>query len=144
MRYAGQGYEITLRCPHPLKSGSLKELRNAFNEEHHKSFGHTAPTEPVEIVSWRVRGVGRVPPITLPKYQPTGVRLAAAVREIRKARFGRKMWECPVYQRNLLDVGVSFSGPAIVDQHDCTSVIMPGQAASIDVHKNIVVETGAR
>lgn len=143
MRYAGQGYEMTLPCPHPLKPGDLATLRRAFDEEHRKSFGHTAPSEPVEIVSWRLRGVGRVPPVALPKYEVAGLRLDAAVREVRKARFQGKMLECPVYQRERLDVGVSFAGPAIVDQLDCTSVIAPGQIATVDAYKNIIVETGA-
>jgi N-methylhydantoinase A len=143
MRYAGQGYEMTLPCPHPLKPGDLATLRRAFDEEHRKSFGHTAPSEPVEIVSWRLRGVGRVPPVALPKYKVAGLRLDAAVREVRKARFQGKMLECPVYQRERLDVGVCFAGPAIVDQLDCTSVIAPGQIATVDAYKNIIVETGA-
>jgi N-methylhydantoinase A len=143
MRYAGQGYEMTLRCPQPLPPGGLHELRSAFDEEHRKCFGHTAPGEPIEIVSWRVRGIGRVPPITWPEYQPTGMSLDAAVREVRKARFGGKMLDCPVYQRERLDMGVSFSGPAIVDQPDCTSVIMPDQTATVDAHKNIIVDLSA-
>jgi N-methylhydantoinase A len=143
MRYAGQGYEMTLPCPQPLNPGTLAALRRTFDEEHRNSFGHTAPSEPVEIVSWRLRGIGRVPPVTLPKYQPAGLRLKDAVREVRKARFAGTMLDCPVYQRERLDIGVSFSGPAIVDQLDCTSVIAPGQIATVDASKNIIVETGA-
>jgi N-methylhydantoinase A len=143
MRYAGQGYEMTVPCPYPLKAGELASLRKTFDEEHRKRFGHTAPNEPVEIVSWRLRGIGHVPPVELPKYEPTGMRLSDAVREIRKARFNGGMLECPVYQRERLDVGVSFAGPAIVDQLDCTSVIAPGQQATVDAYKNIIVATGA-
>jgi len=55
MRYAGQGYEMTVACPYPLNPGELDCLRQAFDEEHAKNFGHTAPNEPVEIVSWRLR-----------------------------------------------------------------------------------------
>jgi N-methylhydantoinase A len=90
-----------------------------------------------------LRGIGRVPPVTLPRYETAGLRLDDAVRQIRKARFDGKMLDCPVYQRERLDVGVSFTGPAIVDQLDCTSVIAPGQTATVDVYKNIIVETGA-
>jgi N-methylhydantoinase A len=143
MRYAGQGYEMTVPCPYPLKAGELASLRKTFDEEHRKRFGHTAPNEPVEIVSWRLRGIGHVPPVELPKYEPTGMRLSDAVREIRKARFNGGMLECPVYQRERLDVGVSFAGPAILDQLDCTSVIAPGQQATVDAYKNIIVATGA-
>jgi N-methylhydantoinase A len=143
LRYAGQGYEMTLPCPHPLKTGELAQLRKAFDAEHGKRFGHTAPGEPVEIVSWRLRGIGRVPPVALPKYEPTGMPLAAALREVRKARFNGRTLSCPVYQRERLDVGVTFTGPAIVDQLDCTSVIAPGQTATVDAYKNMIIEIGA-
>ena len=143
LRYAGQGYEMTLPCPHPLKAGELAQLRRAFDEEHGKRFGHTAPGEPVEIVSWRLRGIGRVPPVALPKYEPTGMPLAAAVREVREARFNGRTLSCPVYQRERLDVGVTFTGPAIVDQLDCTSVIAPAQTATVDAYKNMIIEIGA-
>jgi N-methylhydantoinase A len=143
MRYAGQGYEVTLPCRPPLQIGDMARLRQAFDDEHQKNFGHTAPTEPVELVSWRLRGIGRVPPVKLPKYQPAGLPLQDAVREVRQARFAGKMLDCPVYQRERLDVGASFRGPAIVDQLDCTSVIAPGQVATVDAYKNIIVTTGA-
>jgi N-methylhydantoinase A len=72
MRYAGQGYEITIACEYPLKPDSLAKLRARFDESHKQMFGHTAPDEPVEIVSYRLRGVGRVPPVKLPKFKPPG------------------------------------------------------------------------
>ena len=95
MRYAGQGYEMTLPCRYPLGQGDIAVVRQSFDAEHRKSYGHTAPTEPVEIVSWRVRGIGRVPPVTLPTYEPTRAPLDAAIREVRKARFQGKLVDCP-------------------------------------------------
>jgi len=143
LRYAGQGYDMTLPCPFPLAPGDLARLRETFDEEHRKSFGHAAPGEPVELVSWRLRGIGRVPQVKLPEYQPAGLRLEDARRATRKARFNGAMIDCAVYQRDRLDVGISFTGPAIIDQLDCTSVIAPGQVARVDAFRNIIVETGA-
>jgi len=143
IRYAGQGYEITLPCNAPLAPGGLAQLRSAFDEEHRKMFGHIAPQEPVEIISYRVRGIGRVPPVELPKFAPTGAPLAGAVREMRVARFNGANIECPVYQREKLDVGATFSGPAIVDQLDCTSVIPPGQHVRVDEYRNMIITIGA-
>jgi N-methylhydantoinase A len=50
--------------------------------------------------------------------------------------------DCPVYQRERLDVGHFFPGPAIVDQLDATSVIPPGQTARVDEFKNLVISIG--
>lgn len=139
MRYAGQGYEITLPCPYPLAAGGLAQLRRLFDETHKIQFGHTAPDEPVEIVSWRLRGVGIVPPVTLPKYEKQGTLLSAALRGTRPALFDGKSVQCPVYQRELLDVGLVLQGPVVIDQLDCTSVIFPGQTARVDDYRNIIV-----
>jgi N-methylhydantoinase A len=143
MRYAGQGYEMTLPACAPLKAGDLAQLRRDFDEEHRKLFGHTAPDEPVEIVSFRLRGIGRVPPVEFPKFKPRGTSLSEAIREHRPAMFNGQMIDCPVYQRDALDVGASFVGPAIVDQLDCTTVIPPGHHVRIDDYRNMILTMGA-
>lgn len=142
IRYAGQGYEITMPVPDDFAEKSLAQVRAAFDEAHRQTFGHTAPDQPVEIVSYRLRSVGRVPPVSLPSFEPQGLLLEDAIRERRPMRFDKRTVECPVYQREKLDVGVSFSGPAVVDQLDCTTVIFPGQTARVDSHKNLIITIG--
>jgi N-methylhydantoinase A len=142
MRYAGQGYELTMPLPDMLGEGALRKLRAEFDEAHRQQFGHTAPNEPVEIVSYRLRGVGRVAPVKLPSFTPQGLNTADAIREHRDMRFDGKTISCPVYQREKLDVGANFDGPAVVDQLDCTTVVFPGQHASVDAYKNIIITMG--
>ncbi len=98
-----------------------------------------AAEESVEIVSYRVRGIGIVPPVALPKFEPTGMALADAQRGVRRVRFDREELDCPLYQRERLDVGIELAGPAILDQLDCTTVIYPGQRARVDEWKNLIV-----
>jgi N-methylhydantoinase A len=140
MRYAGQGYEIAVPCPaDPLQAGDLGQLRVAFDQQHKTMFGHAAPEEPVEIVSYRVRGTGLVPHVEMPRFQPAGTTLADALRETRGVRFDGNEVDCPVYQRERLDAGSALAGPAILDQFDCTTVICPGQVARVDEWKNLIV-----
>jgi N-methylhydantoinase A len=149
MRYAGQGYEIAMPChaptpPSPASGGGkggggLDGLRRQFDERHRSMFGHMAPEEPVEVVSYRVRGLGLVPPVEMPTFKPAGTTLADARRTTRPVRFDGRDLECPVYQRERLDVGLTVTGPAILDQLDCTTVIYPGQTARVDEWKNLIV-----
>jgi N-methylhydantoinase A len=140
MRYAGQGYEIAVPCPaEPLRVVDLKQLRLTFDQQHAGMFGHMAPEEPVEIVSYRVRGVGLMPPVELPKFERTGAALSDARRSMQRARFDGAEFDCPIYQRERLDVGSSLAGPAILAQLDCTTVIRPGQVGRIDEWKNVIV-----
>jgi N-methylhydantoinase A len=139
MRYAGQGYEIAVPCPAPLAADGLTALRASFDAQHKAMFGHMAPEERVEIVSYRVRGIGLLPPVAMPKFKRAGTTLAQARRETRRVRFDGSERDCPVYQRERLDVGLEIAGPAILDQLDCTTVICPGQVARVDEWKNLIV-----
>jgi N-methylhydantoinase A len=135
LRYAGQGYEISV----PFSAADMAALRRSFDTLHKDMFGHTAPDEPVEIVSYRVRGIGRVPPVRIRAFAPTGMKLADAFRENRPARFNGAMRDTPVYQRERLDVGITFDGPAIVDQLDCTTVIPPEHSVRVDEYRNLLI-----
>jgi N-methylhydantoinase A len=140
MRYAGQGYEIAVPCPvQPLQEADLRQLRATFDQQHRAMFGHMAPQEPVEIVSFRVRGIGLVAPVEMPKFKPAGTTLGDARHERRRVRFDGRELDCPVYQRERLDVGLTVAGPAVLDQFDCTTVICPGQTARVDEWKNLIV-----
>ena len=47
----------------------------------------------------------------------------------------------PVYRRERLLAGHVLAGPAIVEQMDSTTVVLPGQAAVVDEHANLVIRT---
>src|SRR6266849_5962014 len=144
MRYAGQGYEITLLCHYDaLHRHGIAGLRRRFDEMHQQMFGHMAPYQPVEVVSYRLCGIGMVSAPPIRKYTPTGAELSDALREYRQVRFDGKSLACPVYQRERLDVGLKLRGPAILDQFDCTTVVYPGQTAQVDEWKNIITREGA-
>ena len=57
----------------------------------------------------------------------------------RPVYFGGWM-DTPIYDRATLRPGAAFTGPAIVEQADTTSVIEPGMAARVDPFGNILVE----
>jgi N-methylhydantoinase A len=138
MRYAGQGYEITI----PLKSGvpqNFDAVRRSFDETHKQLFGHHAPDEPVEVVTYRVAGIGLLPEVKMPTFKPTGAKLSDAHLGKRKTRFDGAWVDADIYQRERLDVGHTIKGPAIVEQLDATLVLPPGQIAKVDQWKNIIV-----
>ena len=54
-------------------------------------------------------------------------------------RFDGAELDCPVYQRERLDVGSKLAGPAILEQLDCTTFICPEQVARVDEWKNLLV-----
>ena len=47
---------------------------------------------------------------------------------------------CPVYAREELKACNRFSGPAIVEQMDATTVVLPGMTARVDPYLNLILE----
>lgn len=136
LRYGGQGYELTL----PIAPGdSPDDIRRAFDRAHESTYGHAAPGEKAEIVSLRLQAVGLVPPVEPARFKPEGRGLDEALRGRRAVRFDGKDRDCAVYQRERLDVGHHFAGPAVIEQFDCTTVILPGQSVLVDEFRNLIV-----
>jgi N-methylhydantoinase A len=138
MRYLGQGYEVRVEVdPQHVAAGEFGLIRKAFDAEHLERFGHSAPGEAAEIVSYRLTGRGLVPEVRLPEHAPAGRTLADALVSRRAARFGTDTVDCPVYARDRLDVGMTLTGPAVIDQQDTTVVVLPGQVLTVDRYLNL-------
>lgn len=145
MRYRGQGYEVPVKVSRSLlEDGDVATMRKAFDAEHLDRFGHAAPEEAVEVVSYRVTGRGLVPEMRLLEYEPVGRPSAEAQVDSRPVRFGDAVVDTPVYARDLLDVGMCFTGPAIIDQEDSTVVVLPGQPVEVDRWRNLRISPAAR
>ena len=142
-----QGARVIVEKPFGNDLASAQELnrvlRKAFDAEHKALFGHMATDEPVEVVSYRARGVGVVPSVALPQFKTEGRPPSDALVETRPVRFDSATVSSPVYQREKLDVGATLRGPAILDQFDCTTVICVGQTARVDRWKNLIVTQDA-
>jgi len=148
LRYTGQGYE--LRTPldglftDRLSALSLTAARQRFDERHAQIHGHAARERPVEVVSYRVRVR-----VTVPKYEPrpeaeTPQRSASAAGAAKGKRrihlSAAKSVEATLYEREMLNVGMTMTGPAIVEQFDATTVIPAGWSGRADGYRNLILE----
>jgi N-methylhydantoinase A len=62
MRYAGQGTKSRFPATADLMTAGISRLRARFDgNTQADGSGHTAPEEPVEVISYRLRGIGCVP-----------------------------------------------------------------------------------
>ena len=46
--------------------------------------------------------------------------------------------EAPVYERTALPAGFEIPGPAIIEQLDSTTLLVPGSHARVDEHFNLI------
>ena len=47
---------------------------------------------------------------------------------------------CPVYDRDRLHAGNRIVGPAIVEQMDATTVVLPGMETRVEPYMNLILE----
>jgi N-methylhydantoinase A len=142
LRYAGQGYELTVPCMMPpLTDQDLKLMRQRFDTLHEQNSGHKAETEPVELVSLRLVSLGLVPKAKLSPGKVSGRKVDAARTGERLVFFGKEHGSLPtrIYDRSALEPGHQINGPAIIEQLDTTTVIHPEQAAAIDEFGNVLI-----
>ena len=144
MRYKGQNYELTIESPTDTTSPEgMQELARRFHATHERVYGYSAPGEPVQMVTLRMEVIGAVP---RPPSRETGIGPAdpgAAVAGGRRVHLDGRDWDCPVYDRDALRPGNLVDGPAIVEQMDTTTLVLPGQRARVDGYHHIILETGS-
>lgn len=143
LRYAGQGYELTVPCPvPPLKDEDMELMQQRFHGVHEQAHGHKAESEPIELVSVRLVSEGLVSQAKLSPFSPTGKKLEDARVGERKIFFGREhgFQNCAIYDRAHLEPGHEISGPAVVEQMDTTTVVLKEQEARVDEYRNLILE----
>ncbi len=132
LRYPYQGYELTVPCPAgDLDEAGKETIRRAFDRLHQEVYGISAPDEVPEVVNSRVVSISAVPKLQLAEI---GAGTSSADRALvghRPVLFEESEGyvETPIYGREALRAGNVINGPAIVEQADSTTVILPGQLA---------------
>ncbi|HET7366594.1 MAG TPA: hydantoinase/oxoprolinase family protein [Burkholderiales bacterium] len=148
MRYVGQEHPVTVQLPADVfRRRDAAALKRQFDEEHLRRYGTNAPQEPAEIVSLRatVSGVLKKPPlerVARGGRQPS----AAAKRGVRRAYFAElgKAVGTPTFARDALRAGNAITGPALVEEHASTTVLLPGDRMRVDAFGNLVIEVARR
>jgi len=132
MRYAGQGFEISVALPAgQYGPGQLEEFRRAFEKDYQDIYQRLCPEIPIEGVNWRLVATGPRPQIGAGTWWSRGASLGEALKGRRRIYLPgpARYEEAPVYDRYRLPVGVKFDGPAIVEERESTLVMNgPGTA----------------
>ncbi len=148
MRYVGQEHPVTVELPPEVfRRRDRDSLKARFDEEHLRRYGTCAPEEPAEIVSLRatVSGAMQKPPF---ERIARGGRapLASAKRGRRGVYFAElgKAVATPAYAREALRAGNRIEGPALVEEHASTTLLLPGDRLRVDGFGNLAIEAGRR
>ncbi|SNB72008.1 N-methylhydantoinase A [Arboricoccus pini] len=137
MMYQGQWRSLSVPVPAPLTS--IVEAVASFHDLHEREYNFRRDTAPVGLYRLNLVAVGTTPKAELAERLP-GVMPEPKSRRLVDFDETATPVDTPVYWREDLPAGVSFSGPAIVDQLDSTTVIPPGVQAGVDRWQNLILK----
>jgi N-methylhydantoinase A len=143
MRYTGQGHEISVRIPNGmLDAASIPEIQKRFTAEYELRYGRSIDDIGMETVTWRV-----VVSAPAPQIQPRQVVSTTGSQALKGERIlyfmegGKPVAQpCPVYARYLLAPGDSFTGPAVIEEMESTTIIGGNSTIRMDNYRNIVID----
>ncbi len=144
LRYEKQGVELTVPIADAAMTASTAaRLVSDFHAFHDRLYTFSDPAAPVEIVNLRVEATGLMDKIVLPEISASAPGSSPEPDHERLASLDPgPLCATPVYRREALLADHVIQGPAIVDQLDSTTVILPGQSARTDRFGNLVVTDG--
>ncbi|MGE0798115.1 MAG: hydantoinase/oxoprolinase family protein [Lautropia sp.] len=141
LRYAGQGHELRIAVPDgTLDRAALAALTERFEAEYQRVYGLRIAGSAVEIVSWLLTLSTPAPAVT--------AAVRAPVRHDAAATGRRDVWEPAlgaaagfgVHWRFDLAGDARVAGPALVEEHETTTVVPAGWHAGVDSLGNLILE----
>jgi N-methylhydantoinase A len=125
----------------PIASGPIDAaaLVRAFHAEYHRRNGQSFPDMPVQGVAWRVQLVAPSAKIAWPELPPQHDTPApVGARTVRY--LADRALEARVYDRADLGAGATLDGPCIIREDLATTLVTPGQRATVGRIGEIVIE----
>ena len=139
MRYVGQGFEVRVDLPPgPIDKSYAARAIEAFDTAYLKIHKFLDRDARIEVVDWNLAA-------TLPEYQQT-IKISPKKGD-RKPPRERQAWfpeaggftKTAVMDRARLMPEDIVAGPAIVEDVDCTTVILPGDQAQLSEDGHLII-----
>jgi N-methylhydantoinase A len=137
MRYLGQ--EHTIRVP--IGDLEREQIESRFHDGHERAFTYRLPDNPIQFVNFQV-SVKVAASLPDPGAYEPARDVGDALVGTRDVLFEEGMLETKIYRRLAMAVDESVEGPAIIEEPSSTTVVHPGQRATIDRFGNLIIDTG--
>ena len=139
-RYLGQNFEQDVVVPLDADGDLVRLTVERFHDAHERTYGYRIDTV-VELVHVGAVALERqAAPAPLPPAAGTG----EPATQTRPVYFRELDWcETTILRREDLPAGYEVDGPAVVEEPDSTTLVLPGQVARVDATGCIVVAEAA-
>ena len=141
-RYQNQAHSVEVVLPDgKIEAATIKAIGDKFHSEYEREYTYRLDA-PVELVGFHVVALANVGRLSPEKMPVSGRKIEEAVKERRKVDYMTGIHEAVIYNGDLLEPGMKFTGPSVVEESRSTTVIMPGMPCQVDDYGNIHIQTG--
>jgi len=149
LRYVKQYHEVTVSVDaDAIARGDLAAMASVFHSEHNRLYGYDLAAEGsgLELITVRVRSIGRTDKPELPTVAAGGVDPASARKGVRRAFVpeSSEMRDMPVYDGHALVAGNVIDGPALIERTDTTILVSESFTATVDAYGSCQLTTKER
>jgi len=140
LRYENQEHGVEVPLPESaVDAKALVGIAETFHAAYEREYTYRlqAPIELVSVHVVAIAQVGKLAPVELSGNGRAAGDARKARREVDFASDGIHVAD--VYAGDLLDPGVRFTGPAVVETKGSTAVVHPGGSAEVDAYGNLVI-----
>lgn len=144
-RYENQEHAVEVQLPEgSISAKAIAKIAEDFHAAYEREYTYRlgAPVEFVGVHLVAFAEVGKLKPNKLPK---TGRKVSQAKKGTRTVDYALEgLHTADIYDGSLLEPGMKFKGPAIIETSGTTVVVHPGNRVQIDDYGNIHIEVGAK
>ena len=145
MQFIGQTHVLNVPLQNP--EVSIEIIQGAFNEVYFNRFKVDLSEIRAQIVNVATTVTGLRSEINLdglidPKARAHTLRAAQVGSRV--VWFDGEWHDTPIFVREVLPLGVTIHGPAIIEQMDSMTLIEPYDKATIDISGNIFISVGVK
>jgi N-methylhydantoinase A len=149
MQFQGQSHILSVALPE--LGISREQLHALFEAAYWSRFGVELKEIRPVLVNLHTAVIGKRRPVSLLDLAKGEPRKTVKDAEVER----RQVWfpayehaeraeggwlDTPVYRREYLPTGAQFTGPAIIEQLDATTVVEPGNAVELDTLGNLIIK----
>jgi N-methylhydantoinase A len=140
LRYENQEHGVEVLLPEAeMDEAAIGEIADSFHRSYEREYTYRLDA-PVEFVGAHVVAVAEVGKLEPAKLPAAGRRLGDALKTRRRVDYATEgVHEADVYVGELLEPGMRFEGPAIVETRSSTVVVHPADELAVDEYGNLLI-----
>ena len=140
-RYQNQEHFVEIELPDgAITADQIGAIIENFHANYEREYTYRLEA-PAELVCYHLIAIAEVDKLKPEKRLPTGRKIESAIKGVREVDYIEAgIQPSTIYNGDVLEPGMSFVGPAIIEESGTTVVVPPGLPCQVDDYHNYCIQ----